>query len=84
MARIRARVIGSGKEGDTFRVNLPTYTMIPGTEEYADVEHKVLSAVEVLVPDDEVDDKGQPDKAKIRAKYKGQTRWDREDVLSDI
>jgi len=39
---------------------------------------------EVLVPDDECNDQGQPDKAKIRQKYKGQPRWDRDDVLTGI
>lgn len=82
--KIKVKVVGSGKEGDPFRVNLPTYAMIPGSEEYADAEKKVLKSVEVQVPDDECDDKGRPDKAKIRAKYKGQPRWDRDDILGDI
>lgn len=77
-------MIGSGKEGDPFRVNLPTYTMVPGTEEYADAEKKVINSVEVLIPDDECDDHGKPDKAKIRSKYKGQPKWDHDDLLSDI
>lgn len=83
-ARLRVNVVGSGKDGDPFRVNLPTYTMVPGSEEYADPEKKVLKSVEVQVPDDEVDDKGRPDKAKIRAKYKGQPRWDHDNVTMDV
>ena len=84
MARVRVKVVGSGEPGDHFRVDLPAYQMIPGTEEYAGVDKKVLKSVEVLVPDDELDDKGRPSKAKIRAKYRGQAKWDRDDVLSDI
>jgi len=83
-ARIKVKVVGSGKLGDPFRVDLPAYTMIPGTEEYADAEKKILASVEVLVPDDECDDQGRPDKARIRAKYKGQPRWDHDKVLSDV
>lgn len=49
----------------------------------SDAERAELTC-EVLVPDDECDEKGRPDKAKIRAKYKDQPRWDREDVLGDI
>jgi len=45
---------------------------------------KAQLTCEVLVPDGECDDKGQLDKAKIRQKYKGQPRWDRDDVLNDV
>jgi len=84
MTRLKAKVVGSGSREDPFRVNLPTYTMVPGTEEYADAEKKVLKAVDVEVPADEVDAQGRPDKAKIRAKYKGQPRWDHDKVGDDI
>ena len=84
MARVRVKVVGSGERDDPRRVNLPTYQMIPGTEEYAGPEKKVLRSVEVLVPDDELDEKGRLSKARIRAKYKGQPKWDREDVLSEV
>jgi len=77
-------VIGAGTDADRFRVNLPTYYMIPGTEQYKDPEKKVLESVEVVVPDDEVDEKGRPNKEKIRAKYRGIPAWDRDDVLKDI
>jgi len=60
------------------------YCMVPGTEEYADPEQKALKSVEVEVPDDECDEHGALDKAKIRSKYKGQPRWDHKDVLSDV
>ena len=73
MARIKVKVVGSGTREDPLRVNLPTYTMIG--------EVGKDKTVEVEVPDDECTD-GKLDKAKIRAKYKGQPRWDREDVLS--
>jgi len=46
-------------------------------------EHAQITC-EVDVPEDIVDAQGRLDKAKIRAKYKGQPRWDRQDVLSDI
>jgi len=83
MVKVKVKVVGSGTEADPFRVRLPTYSMVPGTEEYADAEKKIFKSVEVEVPDDECD-KGRPDKAKIRAKYRGQPLWDRADVLSDI
>jgi len=83
-AKIRMKVVGSGKEDDPFRVNLPTYNMTQGTEEYADAEKKILKSVEVEIPDDEVDAQGFPDKAKIRSKYKGQPMWDHDGVLSDV
>lgn len=82
--KIRARVIGSGTKKDAFRVDLPTYQMIPGSEEYDSQDPKKLVAVEVLVPADECDSKGRPSKQKIRRKYKGQPRWDRPDVAADI
>jgi len=82
--KVKVKVIGSGKEGDPFRPNLPAYMMIPGSEEYAGPDKKVLKSVEVLVPADECDKKGRLSAAKIRAKYKGQKRWDRVDVLSDV
>jgi len=75
MARIKVKVVGSGKPEDPFRVNLPTYVLIGDVAED--------KTAEVEIPDDECKD-GKPDKAKIRAKYKGQPRWDREDVLSDV
>jgi len=81
---IRAKVVGSGATGDPFRVNLPSYVMVPGTEEYADAEKKVLKAINVQVPNDEVDAQGRPDKAKIRQKYKGQPRWDHDKVGDDV
>ena len=84
MAKIRVKVAGSGEPGDPFRVELPTYQMIAGTEEYAGIDRKVLKSVEVLVPDDELDDQGRLSKAKIRAKYKGQPKWDRDDLLADV
>ena len=82
--QIRVEVVGSGKEGDPFRVDLPTYAMIAGTEKYKDPERKVLKSVEVLVPADECDKRGRLSKARIRAKYKGQKRWDHDDVLKDV
>jgi len=65
-------------------VHLPTYMMVAGSEEYADPEKKVLKSVEVDVPDEYLGPDGKLDKAKIRAIYRGQPRWDRDDVLSDI
>ena len=82
--KVRVNVTGSGKQEDPFKVDLPTYQMIPGTEEYDKVDKKLLKSVEVLVPADECTSKGQLSKAKIRAKYKGQDRWDREDILTDV
>ena len=84
MAKMKVKVVGSGEPDDPFRVNLPAYQMIPGTEEYTGPEKKRLVTVEVLVPDDELDEKGRLSKAKIRAKYKGQKRWDHDKVTDDV
>jgi len=80
MTQLRVKVMGEGTQEDPFRVDLPTYAMIPGTEEYADPEKKVLASVEVQIPDDECDEKGQPSPEKIRRKYRGQPRWDKPDL----
>lgn len=82
--KVKVKVIGSGTLDDPFRVDLPTYQMIPGSEEFAGVDKKVLKSVEVLVPADECDEKGRPSPDKIQAKYKGQPRWDRKDVAKDV
>jgi len=84
MVKVRVKVIGSGAEGDSFRVDLPTYQMIPGTEIYADKAKKVLESVEVQVPDNECDEAGQLNAEKIRAKYRGQPHWDRADLLKGL
>jgi len=75
MAKFRAKVTGKGTPDDPIRVNLPTYAMVPGTEEYADKAKKTLKSVVVEVPDDEVDEKGRPDPAKIRRKYRDNPKW---------
>jgi len=84
MAKIRVKVIGKGIPEDPFRVDLPTYIMIPGSEKYADREKTQLQSVEIQVPDDEIDSQGKISSAKIRAKYKGQPKWDKPDVAQDI
>jgi len=83
MTKIRVKVLPSDAEHNANHVHLPNYMMIAGTEEYADAEKTKLTSVVVEVPDDECKD-GKPDKGKIRAKYKGQPRWDRDDILGDI
>lgn len=83
-AKIRAKVIGSGVDGDPFRVNLPTYMMVPGSERYDAVDKKKLLEVDVEVPDDEVTAQGRPDVQKIRVKYRGQAKWDRDQIGSDV
>lgn len=65
-------------------MDLPTYQMISGTEKYAGPDKKQLVEVEVWVPDDECDEKGQLSKGKIRVKYKDQPRWDHDNLLSDV
>jgi len=84
MKTLRVKVQPPDEDSDSYHVHLPTYMMVPGTEEYIDAEKTKLKSVKVLVPDDEVNDQGKPDKAKIRRKYKGQPRWDREDLLGDV
>lgn len=75
MARIRVKVVGSGEPGDPFRVDLPTYYMIPGTEEYTGPKgQKKLATVAVEIPADELDKHGRPDPQKLTAKY-GEKRW---------
>jgi len=80
MAKLKVKVSGKGTSDDPFRVDLPAYTMVAGTEEYADKARKILKSVVVEIPDDEVDDKGKPSLEKIRRKYKGQPKWDRPDL----
>jgi len=75
MVKIRVKVTGKGIEGDPFRVNLPTYAWIAGSEEYADKAKKVLKSVVVEIPDDEVDEKGKLDPEKIRRKYRDHPVW---------
>ncbi|MDH5199608.1 MAG: hypothetical protein OEW93_01870 [Candidatus Bathyarchaeota archaeon] len=82
--KVRVKVTGSGKEGDPFRVDLPTYQMIPGSEEYDKKDPKRLVSVAVEVPADECDDHGRPSPEKIRAKYRGQKPWDHKDVAKDV
>jgi len=82
--KLKVKVIGSGTQEDPFRVDLPTYQMIPGTEEYDAADKKVLKKVEVLVPADECDESGQLSAKKIRTKYKGQHRWDHKDILKTV
>jgi len=84
MVKIRVKVLPPDADNDGYHVHLPTYIVIAGTEEYADAKKTKPQSVVVEVPDDEVGKDGKPDKAKIRAKYKGQPRWDREDILGDI
>jgi len=78
MAKITAKLIGSGTPNDPFRVNLPTYSMV-GEPNYT------AKTCEVEVPDDELDSsKKNPSVQTLRAKYKGQPNWDRADVASDV
>jgi ABC-type uncharacterized transport system substrate-binding protein len=84
MGKIKAKVIGSGKPDDPFRVNLPTFQMVHGTEEYADEAKTKLIAVVVEVPDDELDEKGALSKEKIRKKYEKQPKWDHDKVTDDV
>jgi len=82
--KVRVKVVGSGTREDPLRVNLPTWTMVPGSEQPTKGKVEAGGTVEVMVPDDYVDAAGKLDKAKIRAMYKGQPAWDREDLLSDV
>jgi len=75
MVKVKAKVTGKGTPDDPSRVNLPTYGMVPGTEEYADKAKRVLKSVVVEIPDDEVDEKGKLDPEKIRRKYRDHPVW---------
>lgn len=73
MAQIRVRLDQVNGE---WRVNLPTYTMVPGTEDF------ILGQCVVEVPDDELREDRQTgdqvvDVALLRRKYRGQPKWDR-------
>jgi hypothetical protein len=72
MAQVRVRM----EEIDgVWQVNLPTYTIVPGSEDYN------TGQCVVEVPDDELgEDRGETvvDKAKLRRKYRGQGKWDRD------
>jgi len=84
MAKVRVKVVGSGTEADPWRVDLPAWVWVPGSEVYSDKAKKVLESIEVLVPDDECDEAGQLSAEKIRAKYRGQPHWDRADLLKGL
>ncbi len=78
MAKITAKIIGSGTAEDPFRVNLPTYSMV-------DEPDYIGKTVKIEVPDDELTaDKTRPDSQKLREKYRGQPAWDRANVAADV
>jgi len=60
MAKVKVRLIGSGKEDDPFRVPLPIYQMV-------EVDYSLMTVV-VLIPDDEVKE-GKIDRDRIKEKY---------------
>jgi hypothetical protein len=80
----KVKVIGSGTREDPFRVNLPSYRVLPGSEVYDMVDKNKLLTCDVDVPANEVDEKGALSKEKIRAKYKGHPLWDHEGVTDDV
>jgi len=100
MPRIRVKLLAPDADDNSWHVHLPTFVMIPNSVEpiiegkvhangvYPDAEltpaEKAQLTVEVEVPADECDKEGKLDKAKIRQKYRGQPRWDREEVLDDV
>jgi len=73
MKMVKVKLIGSGTMDDPFRVNLPTFVLV-------DADYLRLEAT-VLVPEDEVDDKGCLNEVAIRRKYKeGWSRFRAADV----
>lgn len=70
---IRVRV-SVGPDGERY-IDLPTYQVISGTERG--------KTVVVAVPDDECEG-GDICPYRIRAKYRGQPRWDRADMAERI
>lgn len=86
--RFRAKVIGTGVSGDPYRVDLPDYQLVPGSE--LPPGSFVVGAgppltILIDVPDRIMNTVTQrPDKAKIRALYQGQPLWDRPDVGDDV
>jgi len=83
MKRVKVRLIGTGTRDDPFRVNLPTSIIdckrdadgnpiwINEAEGIAEssIDWKTMTCY-VLVPDDEVDEKGRLNEKRIREKYK--------------
>jgi len=100
MPKIRVKLLPPDAEHNGWHVHLPAYAMVAGSFQpiiagkvHADgvFPNAVLTpaeeaqlTVEVEVPADECTAEGKLDKAKIRAKYRGQPKWDRLDVLSDV
>lgn len=72
--QVIVKTSGKGVKGDPLKVNLPAYQIVeilPGNK------------AKIIVPDDEVDDKGNLSKDKIRQKYRGQ-KWDIPEVCDDV
>ena len=84
MVKVRVKVTGTGTRDDPFRVDLPTYIMIPGSEEYDTKDPERLVSVTVDIPADECDGDGRPSPKKIRRKYREQPRWDHNGVAKDV
>ena len=72
--RIKVKLIGKGTEDDPFTVNLPAWIMDREPDYYN-------RWAWVLVPDDEVDEKGRINERRIREKYReGWAKFDAESV----
>lgn len=74
MAKMIARYIGSGTLEDSYRIDLPIYTIINDLGD---------NKVEILVPDNLCDNNGKLDINKIRKIYRG-TKWDSPDIGKDV
>lgn len=75
MKKLKIKLSGDGTNSNPYHVNIPTYQIMEIKDKIATVE----------VPDDEINSNtGKLDKNKIRHKYRGQSKWDRQDVTDDI
>jgi len=77
MAKVKVRLIGSGKADDPYRVPLPSYVIT--------VIDYVIGWAEVEIPDDEVKE-GRIDRERIKEKYREWYRANREefDALEEL
>jgi len=78
--KVKVNVVGSGVKGDPYRVKLPTYSMVGGSEVF---KAGKLVSVEVYVPDDECVF-GVLDEVMVRKKYRNNLVWDKEGVLDNV
>ena len=81
MMQVRVNVVEDKSCGDLFRVDLPTYSMVGGSEVY--VKERLASVI-VEVPNNECDIHKKFDETVFRKKYKKDVIWDKEGILGNV